>query len=140
MQLTYIFALFFALIVAVFAILNAQPVTVDLVFNEFQISLALIILVSAFAGAIILGFLGLFQKIKGGLKAREMHLKNKKLEEQLKDTEGKLTEAEGKLTEAEGRLEEIQGSLLERDNQIKELQDKLGEQEDKEKAQQTAGE
>jgi uncharacterized integral membrane protein len=118
MQLTYILALLFALVVAVFALLNAQPVTVDFVFNEFQISLALVILVSAFAGAIILGFLGIFRKVKEGFRAREMNVKVKSLEEQLK-------EAEDKLTKTEIRLAEMEAGIMERDSRIKELEDIL---------------
>ncbi len=133
MQFTYIFALFFALVVAVFAILNAQPVTIDYVFGEFQISLAVVILASAFAGAIILGFLGIFRKVKEGLKAREMNSKIRKLEEQLKETEGKLGGAEAK-------VEELEGSLLDKESRINELQNKLTEWEDKEKAEEKADE
>ncbi len=120
MQITYILALLFALIVAIFAIQNAQPVTVDFMFNEFQVSLALVILVSVFAGAIILGFLGIFRQIKTGLKTREMASKIKKLEEQLKDTQGKLTESEE-------NLNKLTDGLLGRENETKEPDDKPAE-------------
>jgi len=120
MQITYILALLFALIVAIFAIQNAQPVTVDFMFNEFQVSLALVILVSVFAGAIILGFLGIFRQIRTGLKTREMASKIKKLEEQLKDTQGKLTESEE-------NLNKLTDGLLGRENETKEPDDKPAE-------------
>jgi len=120
MQVTYILALLFALIVAIFAIQNAQPVTVDFMFNEFQVSLALVILVSVFAGAIILGFLGIFRQIRTGLKTREMASKIKKLEEQLKDTQGKLTESEE-------NLNKLTDGLLGRENETKEPDDKPAE-------------
>ncbi|NLZ90955.1 MAG: LapA family protein [Clostridiales bacterium] len=122
MQLTYILALLFALVVAIFALLNAQPVTVDFIFNEFQISLALVILVSAFAGAIILGFLGIFRQVKGSFKSREMNARIKKLEEQLKETVDKNTKTELRLAEAEA-------GIMERDNRIKELEGILAERE-----------
>jgi len=120
MQLTYIFALLFALVVAIFALLNAQPVTVDFVFNEFQISLALVILVSAFAGAIILGFLGLFRQVRKGFKSREINAKIKNLEEQNKNTGEKLAIAEAE-------LEVAKAGISERDEQIKALDDSLAE-------------
>ncbi len=123
MQLTYILALLFALIVAIFAIQNAQPVTVDFMFNQFQISLALVVLVSAFAGAIILGFLGIFRQVKAGFKIREMNSKTKKLEEQLKDTEGKLTEAKEK-------LEQLTNGLIGRDKEDNEPGDRPSDTED----------
>lgn len=122
MQLKYILALLFALVVAIFALLNAQPVTVDFIFNEFQISLALVILVSAFAGAIILGFLGIFRQVKGSFKSREMNARIKKLEEQLKETVDKNTKTELRLAEAEA-------GIMERDNRIKELEGILAERE-----------
>ena len=130
MQLTYILALIFALVVAIFALLNAQPVTVDFMFDEFQISLALVILVSAFAGAVILGFLGIFRKVKEGLKSREMNAKMKNMEEQLK-------EAGEKLAGAEMKLAEMEAGLMERNGRIKELNERLAERENgetKEKA------
>jgi uncharacterized integral membrane protein len=122
LQLTYILALLFALVVAIFALLNAQPVTVDFIFNEFQISLALVILVSAFAGAVILGFLGIFRQVKGSFKSREMNARIKKLEEQLKETVDKNTKTELRLAEAEA-------GIMERDNRIKELEGILAERE-----------
>ncbi len=120
LQLKYILALLFALVVAIFALLNAQPVTVDFIFDEFQISLALVILVSAFAGAIILGFLGIFRQVKESFKSREMNARIKKLEEQLKETVDRNTEAELRLAEAEA-------CIRERDSRIRELESILAE-------------
>jgi len=122
LQLKYILALLFALMVAIFALLNAQPVTVDFIFNEFQISLALVILVSAFAGAAILGFLGIFRQVKESFKSREMNARIKKLEEQLKETADKHTKAELRLAEAEARI-------MERDSRITELEGILADRE-----------
>jgi uncharacterized integral membrane protein len=131
LQLTYILALLFAVIVAMFAIVNAQPVTVDFLFDEFQVSLALVILLSAFAGAIILGFLGIFKQIKTGFKFREVQNKNKKLESQVEETEKKLAEAESRLKEFEDKLaqkenalKELEARLSEKEEQIKQLEEK----------------
>lgn len=123
MQLTYLLALLFAVVIAMFAIVNAQPVTVDFMFDEFQISLALVILVSAFAGAIILGFLGLFRQVKSGFKLRELQVRNKKLEAQVEETEQKLAQTEEKLIEAEG-------NLAEKENIIKDMENRLLEKEE----------
>jgi uncharacterized membrane protein YciS (DUF1049 family) len=102
---------------------------VDFIFDEFQISLALVILVSAFAGAVILGFLGIFRQVKESFKSRELNTKIKKLEEQLKETVDRNTEAEIKLAEAEAcisekdsRIKELEGILAGRENgETKEL-------------------
>ncbi len=114
MQFTYIIALLFALIVAAFALLNAQPVTVDFAFNEFQISLALVILISAAAGAIILGFLGLFHRVKENLKFREMSARVRRLE-------GRLKGAEEDLAVTHAELEATKSGIRERDSRIREL-------------------
>jgi putative membrane protein len=127
MQLTYIFALIFALVVAVFALLNAQPVTVDFAFNEFQISLALVILISAFAGAIILGFMGLFRQVKEGFKFRDMNMRIKKLEEQLKETGDKLAIAGAE-------LEVAKAGLVEKDERIRILAESLAKEEEEKEA------
>ena len=127
MQLTYIFALIFALVVAVFALLNAQPVTVDFAFNEFQISLALVILISAFAGAIILGFMGLFRQVKEGFKFRDMNVRIKKLEEQLKETGDKLAIAGAE-------LEVAKAGLVEKDERIRILAESLAKEEEEKEA------
>lgn len=147
MQVKYIIALLFALVIATFALLNAQPVTVDFAFNEFQISLALVILVSAFAGAIILGFLGLFRQVKEGFKNRETGARLKRSEERLKEAEEKLaiTGAEldvakanlaerddrikglaERVAEKDGRIKELTVNLTEKDKRIKELIDCYG--------------
>jgi predicted TPR repeat methyltransferase len=95
---------------------------VEFIFDEFQISLALVILVSAFAGAVILGFLGVFRQVKESLKSREMNARIKKLEEQLKESADKHTKAELRLAEAEARI-------MERDSRITELEGILADRE-----------
>jgi putative membrane protein len=132
LQLTYILALLFAVIVALFAILNAQAVTVDFLFGEFEVSLALVILISAFAGAIILGFLGLFRHVKTGFKLRDMQNKNKKLEERYRDMEDKLGQAEQRIQQLEEELaskdlsvRELEDRLMEQQNQLEALQQRL---------------
>lgn len=129
MQLTYILALLFSVIVAMFAIVNAQPVTVDFMFQELEISLALIVLISAFAGAAILGFLGIFRQVKSGFQLRGAKGKNKKLETQIEELENKLTEAENKIAEKEDALQEKEENLAVKQSLIQELENRLMEKE-----------
>ncbi len=117
-QLTYIIALLFALVVAIFALLNAQPVTVDFMFNELQISLALVILVSAATGAIILGLLGLFRQVKENLRAREMNVRIKKLENQLRKAEEDLAIAHGELKAARSHSAKNDDTIVETEASI----------------------
>ena len=84
MQVWFIFSLIFSLIVAAFAVLNSEVVTIRFFEMNYELSQSAVILVSAVFGAAIAIFLGLFSKIKSSLKNRELtnRLKNaeKKIE------------------------------------------------------------
>jgi uncharacterized integral membrane protein len=85
MQKNVIITLIFAIFVALFALLNADKVPVNLVFTTIDISAALVILISACLGAIIVYSLEAVQKIKvkKQCKAAEANLKeaNEKIEQ-----------------------------------------------------------
>ncbi|TWM26487.1 Lipopolysaccharide assembly protein A [Bacillus paralicheniformis] len=83
-QWTLIAALIFTLIVAVFAVINVEPVKVDFLFGTAEWPLILVILVSVLMGALIIGSAGAFQimRLKKELKAlkREERVKYPELE------------------------------------------------------------
>jgi uncharacterized integral membrane protein len=83
MQVWFIFSLIFSLIVAAFAVLNSEVVTVKLFWANFELSQSVVILVSAALGASVTFFLSLFSKIKSTLKIRELSIA-------LKDAEKKV--------------------------------------------------
>lgn len=85
MQIWFIFSLIFSLIVAAFAVLNSEVVTIKFFWVNYELSQSAIILVSAVFGAAIAIFLGLFNKIKSSLKIRELtnNLKNAEKEIEL---------------------------------------------------------
>jgi|LSQX01.3.fsa_nt_gb uncharacterized integral membrane protein len=58
-QVLFIVSLLFAVFITVFALINAEPVVVNLLFYKFQASQALIIFFSAALGAIIVTSLGI---------------------------------------------------------------------------------
>jgi lipopolysaccharide assembly protein A len=80
-QWNLILAFIFALIVAVFAVTNVDPVEVDYLFGTANWPLILVILGSVVMGAIIIGTTGMFKYFS--LK-REIHLL-KKENQRLKD-------------------------------------------------------
>lgn len=82
MQVTFIFSLIFAVLVAVFAVLNPGTVTINVLFAKFQTSQAVVILFSAFLGAILVYLLDLVKKIKSGLKNKDNEKKVKSLTEE----------------------------------------------------------
>lgn len=88
MQLWFIFSLIFAIFVTLFAVMNADPVQIKLVFKEYQLSQALVIFISAALGAITVTFLGLVKQIRSSLKIKELSRQVKTL----KDENDKLKE------------------------------------------------
>ncbi|MBS4030688.1 MAG: DUF1049 domain-containing protein [Clostridiales bacterium] len=68
-----VLALLFSMFVAAVAMTNATIVTVYYLFGHAQISLIVLILGSACAGALAMGFFGLFRNIRTHLKFREAH-------------------------------------------------------------------
>lgn len=85
-QVYWITALLFALLVSIFAIQNAEVVNIRFLGWQFQnISLVLVILGSASAGALLLFILGTIKQLSLALKLKEAEGKIRKLENQLKE-------------------------------------------------------
>ncbi|CAH2213063.1 LapA family protein [Tepidibacter aestuarii] len=92
MQFGFIISLISAILVALFAIQNSSSVAISFLFAEFNISQALIILISAALGAIIVMLLGFIKQIKLKLKIKEQLKKIKNLEEENKLCQNKIEE------------------------------------------------
>lgn len=82
-QWTLLLGLAFALIVAVFAVINVDSVTVNYLFGESEWPLILVILGSVLMGGIIVGSVGLFRMFVLQREVKSLRKKNKTLEEQL---------------------------------------------------------
>jgi len=96
-QFLFIISLIFSGVIAFFALINGDTVSVDLFFYKLEASLALVVLASAILGAIIVTFLGLAQYIKMKMEIKkatkenqELSRKNQELTKQVKE----VTEAE----------------------------------------------
>jgi len=63
-QWSLIFALSFALVIAVFSVVNVEPVPVDYVFGVAQFPLILVIIGSALAGGLIVGLFGTIRIVR----------------------------------------------------------------------------
>jgi len=85
MQILFIISLAFAILVSIFAVMNSDPVTIKLLWKQFEFSQAIVILGSAAFGAIIVAFLGTFSKVKSSLKIRELQNKIKNLEKKIEE-------------------------------------------------------
>lgn len=78
-QWSLILALIFALITAVFAVINVDPVRVNLLFGSVSLPLILLILGSTLLGGIIVGSFGIYrgyrlQREVKGLHAKLVHI------------------------------------------------------------------
>ena len=83
-MLYLVFALLFSLLIAVVAMVNGETVTVNYLFGQARLSLIVLILGSACAGALTLGFFSLFRSIRTHLKFREEHRNQEELQRRLK--------------------------------------------------------
>jgi uncharacterized integral membrane protein len=83
MQIRFLVALIFSILVAVFALLNAQPVEVNFLFSKARFSLALVILGSAAIGALIAGLLSALKHISAMWKIHELEKQVKQQSESL---------------------------------------------------------
>ncbi|UQZ82848.1 hypothetical protein SK3146_02008 [Paenibacillus konkukensis] len=63
-QWTIIFILLFALITAIFAVINVEPVKVQFLFTEANLPLILVILGSTLLGGLIVGLIGITRQFK----------------------------------------------------------------------------
>ncbi|MCD5415430.1 MAG: LapA family protein [Clostridiales bacterium] len=79
MQIRFILSLILAIVVALFAVMNAAPVNVNLFFAQFKLSLAIVIFASAVFGAVIIMILGMISQAKMKLKIKELTKKNQQL-------------------------------------------------------------
>ncbi|NLY90678.1 MAG: LapA family protein [Firmicutes bacterium] len=81
MQLIFILILIFAVLVAIFAIQNAYPVTIYFLKWQFEASLGLVILICLLIGAVSLGSLSLIHQTKAKLKARAQSKEGEKADQ-----------------------------------------------------------
>ncbi|MCM3710795.1 LapA family protein [Sporosarcina luteola] len=72
MQWSLILSILFAIIIAVFAILNIESVQVNYLFGKAHLPLILVILFTALLGAAISGFMAMFRSIHANRQINEL--------------------------------------------------------------------
>jgi lipopolysaccharide assembly protein A len=85
-QWTLLLGISFALIVAVFAVINVDPVTVNYLFGQAEWPLILVILGSVLMGGIIIGSVGLFRLYVVQRRVKALEKENLLLKEQTEKT------------------------------------------------------
>lgn len=89
MEKGFIVSLILAAIVGVFALSNSEKVEIDFIFTQIIVSQAIVIFLSAFAGAVIVAFLGWVKDLKLKKEIRNLNKKVDEVEEEkrfLQDT------------------------------------------------------
>ncbi len=109
MQIYFILSLLFAVVVALFAVINSEMIEISYFIGTVEVAQSVVILVSAAFGALIMGLFAIFSKLKSGLKARKLNGKIKVLEKEIegyKKAEIKAAEEKAKLQEEEAKRAE----------------------------------
>jgi lipopolysaccharide assembly protein A len=91
-QWSLILAFLFALLVAVFAVINVESVEVNYLFGTAYWPLILVILTSVFMGGIIVASVGVFRYYRLSRKVKQLEKENLLLKEQRQQTSIQDTE------------------------------------------------
>lgn len=94
MQLGFILVLIMSIFIAIFALQNGDTVSVNMFFAKYNVSQALVILISVVLGAIVAGALGLVKKFKKAMSIKELNKKIKFLEEEKESFKEKINKLE----------------------------------------------
>lgn len=92
MQITLIISLVFAVIIAIFAVANSEAVSINLIFVTYEMSQAIVILISSIIGAISVFLLNMVSKIKSSRNTKRLNNEIKSLKSQLKLYEDQIQE------------------------------------------------
>ena len=108
----FILSLIFSVIVALFAIANSGVQRINFIFAQYDVSMAIVILVSAICGAVIVLLLSIIKSIKLKFKISSLEKTVGELKKDKEKAAAKITELEQKIEgmtqipEAEASLEE----------------------------------
>lgn len=127
-----IMGLVFSLIIAIMALANNESVTVSYIFGRAEVSLILLILGSAFVGALAMGLFALFRSIRTAFTFREMRQKEEALQKKVKALEEEKVFLEAELNKALSVPDEETG-LLESEPEHKEKESQESTQPEVEK-------
>lgn len=94
LEIKFVISLIFAILVALFAIQNAGSVEINFLFARFTISQALVILISAIVGAIVVLLISLVNQIHKNKEIKDLKKEVEILKEENKELSFKLDRLE----------------------------------------------
>lgn len=95
----FILSLGFSIIIALFAIANAGSVRVNFIFAVYEVSQAIVILISAIVGAVIVMLLSIVKNIKLNMKISSQEKVISELQREKEKNQAQFTELEKKYEE-----------------------------------------
>jgi uncharacterized integral membrane protein len=95
-----ILALVFSLLIAIMALANNETITVSYIFGRSDVSLILLILGSAFTGALVMGLFSLFRSIRSAFAFRQLRNQQDELQKRIDTLEVEKTFLEAELNRA----------------------------------------
>lgn len=124
MQFSFVLALIVSIVVSIFAIQNSNHVTIDLFFTSFNISQAIIILISTAIGAIIAVILGSIRQIKNITKIKELknnissiESDNLRLNNNIKNKDSEIGKLKQDKDELQIKINELNQLLISKNNE-----------------------
>jgi len=122
-------ALLFGLIIAVAAMINNEVVTVNYLFGQVNLTLFMLILGSAFAGALFMGSLGIFRGIHNYMNSQGDRGLKKELQNRVKTLEDEKKKMEDELRKQQKEREEAaEKAYTALEDEKKKLEDELRKQ------------
>ncbi|MFD1927326.1 lipopolysaccharide assembly LapA domain-containing protein [Sporosarcina siberiensis] len=109
-QWNLLLGLIFAVIIAVFAVMNVNAVPVNYVFGESEWPLVLVILCSALLGAAISIFIAMFRSVQSNRRIKELLRENNEKEIIIANQQNELAELQkttGEIIPQDIRVEDI---------------------------------
>jgi len=108
MQVFLYFGLFISILAILFAIQNNDPVTVSFIIWKFTGSLALILLITMAAGALISSLISIPNNVKARLTSRNLKKKIDQLENTIQELKGNIEEQNSELQESFETIKQLQ--------------------------------
>ncbi|MEN1758879.1 LapA family protein [Anoxynatronum sibiricum] len=119
-------ALLIGILIAVIAIINQEVVTVNYLLGTVSLTLFMLILVSAAAGAVLMGFLGIFRSIHNYVNSQGDRGYKKELERRIKLLESEKEKLEAELNKQQKEREHAAAKAYgDLENEKKKLEDEL---------------
>ena len=122
-------ALLIGLFIALVAMFNNEVVTVNYLFGQVNLTLFMLILSSAFAGALFAGFLGIFRSIHNYMHSQGDRVYKKELERRVKLLESQKGKLETELGKHQKERElAAEKAFNDLENEKKKLEEELKKQ------------